>query len=44
MFYIEHRKIGYVVYETESLEDAREEKKALGRAFRIVDENGIEYK
>jgi hypothetical protein len=44
MYYIEHRKIGYVVYETEDLEAARAEKKALGRAFKIVDENGNEIK
>ena len=44
MFYIEHRKLGYTVFETESLEEARAEKKAFGRAFRIVDENGNEIK
>ena len=44
MFYIEHRKFGYVVLETEDLESARADKKSLGRAFRIVDENGNEYR
>ena len=44
MFYVEHRKLGYLVYETESLEDARATKKAYGRAFRITDEHGNEIK
>lgn len=44
MYYVEHRKIGYVVCETDDLEAARFEKKSLGRAFRIVDENGNEIK
>lgn len=44
MYYIEHRKIGYVVLETEDLEFARADLKTLGRAFRIVDENGNEIK
>lgn len=44
MYYIEHRKLGYVVSECETLEEARAEKNAFGRAFRIVDENGNEIK
>ena len=44
MFEVIHRKIGYKVYETESLEDAINEKKALGRSFIVVDEFGNEIK
>ena len=44
MYYVEHRIIGYVVYETENLEDARDLKKRYGRAFRVVDEHGNEVK
>ena len=41
MYYIAHKIIGYVVYETESLDEAREELKHWGkRSFEIVDSKG----
>lgn len=44
MYYVSHRKIGYNVTVTYSLEKARMEKEGLGRFFGIFDETGKEVK
>ncbi len=44
MYYVSHRKLGYNVMVTYSLENARMEKQGLGRSFGIYDENGKEIK
>lgn len=43
MYYVEDKKIGYVVYETESLVDAINELESMGPGFVISDEKGTRY-
>ena len=43
-YYVAHRKIGYIVAEDLTIDEAREEKAMYGRYFGIYDENGNEVK
>lgn len=43
-YYVAHRKIGYIVDEELTIEEAREVKVMYGRFFAIYNENGIEVK
>lgn len=40
MYYVSHRKIGYIVAECDTLEEAKAELKSFGRAFEILDSFG----
>ena len=44
MYYVSHRKLGYNIMVTYSLEKARMEKQGLGRFFGIFDETGKEIR
>lgn len=44
IYYVAHRRMGYIVSECYSLETARLEKEAFGVRFAIYDENGKEVK
>ncbi len=43
-YYVAHRKIGYIVAEELTLDEARKEKAMYGRFFAIYNENGVEVK
>ncbi len=43
-YYVAHRKIGYIVADDLTLDEARAEKEIYGRYFAIFDKDGNEVK